>query len=80
MSTNHTYIATFFTHYDAICFSKELAAQGWNTELMPVPRKFSSSCGTCVRFSGTRDPMQLKRDSIEQIIHMETSAVLWDNR
>ena len=68
------------TRYDAICFSKELAAQGWDTELMPVPRKFSSSCGTCVRFSGSGDPMELQRDSIEQIIHMDTSAVLWDNR
>lgn len=46
------YIATFFTHYGAICFGRKLEKEGHKTKMMPVPRKLSSSCGTCVRFEG----------------------------
>ncbi len=45
-----TYIATFFTHFAAISFSRALKGSNMHPQLMPVPRKLSSSCGTCVRF------------------------------
>lgn len=45
-----TYIATFFTHFSAVSFSRKLKGTDKNPMLMPVPRKLSSSCGTCVRF------------------------------
>lgn len=51
-----TYIATFFSHFGAIRFHKELKAMGLSGTLMPVPRKVSSSCGTCVRFSAATLP------------------------
>ncbi|WP_301861315.1 DUF3343 domain-containing protein [uncultured Megasphaera sp.] len=44
------YIATFYSHFGAIRFKKERPGQIENPVLMPVPRKLSSSCGTCVRF------------------------------
>lgn len=45
------YIATFFTHFGAVRFSRMLKEQGIDCKVMPVPRKVSSSCGSCVRFT-----------------------------
>jgi len=42
------YIATFYSHFGALTYNKALIKQGISTKLMPVPRKVSSSCGTCV--------------------------------
>ena len=50
-----TYIATFFSHFAAIHFSRMLKEQDIYHQLMPVPRKLSSSCGTCVRFKTEAD-------------------------
>ncbi len=46
------YIATFFTHFGAIRFGRKIEAEGMAYHMMPVPRKLSSSCGSCVRFEG----------------------------
>lgn len=59
-----TYIATFFSHFGAIRFHKELKAVGLFATLMPVPRKVSSSCGTCVRFSAAALP-ELPLEDVE---------------
>lgn len=45
------YIATFFTHFGAVRFSRMLKEQDIDCKVMPVPRKVSSSCGSCVRFT-----------------------------
>jgi len=45
------YIATFYSHFDAVSFARDLARKGISAKPMPVPRKLSSSCGTCVGFS-----------------------------
>lgn len=44
------YIATFHTHLSALLTSRALTALGIRAQMMPVPRKLSSSCGTCVRY------------------------------
>ena len=44
------YIATFHTHLSALLTSRALTALGIKAQMMPVPRKLSSSCGTCVRY------------------------------
>lgn len=44
------FIATFYTHFGALKFDKFCKKQGVKSAQMPVPRKLSSSCGTCVRF------------------------------
>ena len=50
------YIATFFTHFGAVRFSRMLKEQGIDCKVMPVPRKVSSSCGSCVRFTAESEP------------------------
>ena len=44
------YIATFHSHFGALSYCKALKKQGLAAKLMPVPRKASSSCGTCVSY------------------------------
>ena len=44
------YIATFHTHLSALLTSRTLTELGIQARMMPVPRKLSSSCGTCVRY------------------------------
>ena len=44
------FIATFHTHLSALMTSRSLTALGVRAQMMPVPRKLSSSCGTCVRY------------------------------
>ena len=44
------YIATFHTHLSALMTSRALTGLGVRAQMMPVPRKLSSSCGTCVRY------------------------------
>ena len=45
-----SYVATFFTHFDAMTFSRQLRGLGLEPRLMPVPRSVSSSCGTSCAF------------------------------
>ena len=42
------YLATFFSHFGAMSYYKALKSQGITARPMPVPRKVSASCGTCV--------------------------------
>ncbi len=44
------FIATFHTHLAALMTSRSLTTLGVRAQMMPVPRKLSSSCGTCVRY------------------------------
>ena len=46
----NSYIATFFTHYGAIKFDRDCKRHGVSSKMLPVPRKLSASCGTCVKF------------------------------
>lgn len=48
-----TYLATFYTHFGAVSCSRSLRGRGIHSIQMPVPRKLSSSCGTCIRFQTT---------------------------
>lgn len=52
----NTYIATFFSHFGAVRFGRQLRELGVEHALMPVPRRVSSSCGTCVRFTAAAPP------------------------
>ena len=44
------YIATFFSHFGAMSYYNSIIKQGISAKLMPVPRRVSSSCGTCVSY------------------------------
>lgn len=44
------YIATFYTHFGAVSFSRMLQRHDQSGTMMPVPRSLSASCGVCVKF------------------------------
>ena len=44
------YIATFYSHFGALSYYKALKERGIAAKLMPVPRRISASCGTCVSY------------------------------
>lgn len=60
-----TYV-TFYSHYGAIQFKKEMDARGYSVALMPVPRFLSSSCGTCARLDGSM-PADFSLEEIEGV-------------
>ena len=51
------YIATFHTHLAALRSSRSL--RGIAAQMTPVPRKLSSSCGTCVRYEAETPELEL---------------------
>ena len=58
------YIATFHTHLAALRSSRSLSGRGIAAQMTPVPRKLSSSCGTCVRYEAeTPELSPLDRDT-----------------
>ena len=75
-----TYIATFFSHFGAIRFSKQLKSEGIAAKLMPVPRRVSSSCGTCVKFQAESDTA-IHSDDLEQrfLVNGEELTMLRSN-
>ena len=60
------YIATFYSHFGALTYCKALTKQGINAKLMPVPRKISSSCGTCVSY-GHDSAVEMEDGELEAI-------------
>lgn len=63
------YIATFYSHFGAMAFKKRCERAAFEAVIMPVPRTLSSSCGTCVRFSGElSQAITWDTDEIEQIV------------
>lgn len=66
------FIATFHTHADAIVAHRTLTEKTIDARMMPVPRKLSSSCGTCVRYSADEScAEELKTADFETIYNVE---------
>lgn len=61
------YLATFFSHFGAVRFGRQLRDLGADHTLMPVPRRVSSSCGTCVRFTAEALPSDLDLADVERL-------------
>lgn len=61
------YLATFHTHLAALKSHRALTAAGLTARMAPVPRKISSSCGTCVFYTAD-DPM-------ESLLDCDTEAI-----
>lgn len=53
------YIATFHTHLAALRSGRSLTSAGIAAQMTPVPRKLSSSCGTCVRYERETAALEL---------------------
>lgn len=66
-----TYIYTFHSHFFATRFSFGIKSKGLSCTLMPVPRKFSSSCGSCAKVEGEFDPLSLVDEGVEQLYRVE---------
>ena len=67
------YIATFFSHYDALTFFAYVKEQGIQAKLAPVPRKVSASCGTCVIFE-TDAQIDFKDHELEAVYRQTDSG------
>lgn len=63
----HEYIATFHTHLSALMTSRTLTALGIRAQMMPVPRKLSSSCGTCVRYFSETANLNAMDEDVEAV-------------
>ena len=76
------YIATFFTHFGAVKYSRFLSSKDIPSETMPVPRKLSSSCGVCVKFRTSEDIASMVSDDIEKIFLLEghETKLIYDNK
>lgn len=70
MVTKNTYIATFYAHFGAVRFNRELKQKGLVGTVMPVPRNLSSSCGTCVQFEADEWTAKDEHGEIEQIVRV----------
>lgn len=72
------YLATFHTHLAALRTHRALTALGLPARMAPVPRKISSSCGTCVFYSAS-EPCYDRLDADTEAVYLlsgETAALL----
>ena len=77
------YIATFHTHLSALMTSRKLTALGVFARMMPVPRKLSSSCGTCVYYKSDDPHLESMDEDVEgvfQVIGKEEYSMLMENQ
>lgn len=65
------YIATFHTHLAALKTHRSLTKLGVEARMAPVPRKISSSCGTCV-FYKAEDPCYASLDEDAEAVYSMT--------
>ena len=61
------YVATFHTHLSALLTSRNLTGLGVRAQMMPVPRKLSSSCGTCVRYLAESPHLSEMDEDVEAV-------------
>ena len=76
------YIGTFHTHLSALMTSRKLTGMGLMARMMPVPRKLSSSCGTCVYYKAAEPHLDIMDEDVEgvyQVIGKEEYATLMEN-
>ncbi len=64
------FVATFVSHFDAMCYASEAKEKGFEVRLRPVPRALSSSCGTCATWNGEVWDLQLTAE-VEGIFRKE---------
>ena len=76
------YVATFHTHLSALLTYRALQEKGIEARMMPVFRKLSSSCGTCVVYRSTDICLSCMDEDVErvyQIIGEESYSLLYEN-
>ena len=76
------FVATFHTHLSALMTSRKLTAMGVTARMMPVPRKLSSSCGTCVVYTAAESHLDAMDEDVEgvyEVIGKEQYATVLEN-
>lgn len=71
---NH-YLATFHTHLAALKTHRSLQKQGVEARMSPVPRKISSSCGTCVQYFAESVHENCMDEDVEAIYRLDGETV-----
>ena len=61
------YIATFHTHLAALMTCRTLTREGIPAQMAPVPRRLSSSCGTCVRYKAEGPRLEVMDEDVESV-------------
>ena len=77
------FIATFHTHLAALMTSRNLNGHGARASMMPVPRKLSSSCGTCVRYQAAEpmlEQMDTDVEAVYEVIGKEEYSCLMESK
>lgn len=65
------FLATFYTHFAAQTFFRQIKAKGISGRMMPVPRSLSASCGVCVAFETGDDFNALLVEDTEKVYRIE---------
>ena len=76
------YVATFHTHLSALMTNRNLKAAGVDARMMPVFRKLSSSCGTCVVYKAAGPCLEQMDEDVEgvyEITGAEEYRLLFQN-
>lgn len=76
------YVATFHTHLSAWMTSRNLSGVGVPCRMMPVFRKLSSSCGTCVVFTAESPCLEQMDEDVEGVYEItgdEEYTLLFQN-
>ena len=76
------YVATFQTHLSALMTDRNLKGAGVPARMMPVFRKLSSSCGTCVVYSADGPCLEQMDEDVEGVYEItgdETYRILYQN-
>ena len=76
------YVATFHTHLSALMTCRILKKSGVDARMMPVFRKLSSSCGTCVVYTADGpclDRMDEDVEGVYEITGDEQYTLLFQN-
>ena len=76
------YVATFHTHLSALMTDRNLKGMGVDARMMPVFRKLSSSCGTCVVYSADGPCLEQMDEDVEGVYEItgdETYRLLYQN-
>ena len=69
------YVATFHTHLAALRSCSALKKAGIaGARLAPVPRRLSSSCGTCVFYEGAEPMLSCMDADVEAVYRREGEA------
>ena len=76
------YVATFHTHLSALMTHRNLNCAGIPARMMPVFRRLSSSCGTCVTFMTEGPFLDLMDEDVEGVYEItgdEEYRLLYQN-